>query len=71
MDLVVITYVGRLNREDTNCFQEALKPRGILVYENNNVGERYELLRAFLRFRILRFEDVDANTDWHPAKKQP
>ncbi|SRR6266851_1627988 len=70
-DLIVMTYVRRLNREDANRFQQALKPSGILVYENNNVGERNELLRAFLRFRILRFEDVDANTDWHPAKKQP
>jgi hypothetical protein len=28
------------------------------------------MLRAFLGFRILRFEDVDAYTDWHPDKKQ-
>ena len=70
-DLIVMTYVRRLTGEDANRFQQALKPRGILVYENNNVGERNELLRAFCRFRILRFEDVDAHTDWHPAKKQP
>jgi 2-polyprenyl-3-methyl-5-hydroxy-6-metoxy-1,4-benzoquinol methylase len=69
-DLIVITYVRRLNSEDANRFEQALKPRGILVYENNNVGERNELLRAFLRFRILRFEDVDAYADWHPQKKQ-
>src|SRR5439155_3045796 len=69
-DLIVMTYVRRLTGEDANRFQQALKPRGILVYENNNVGERNELLRAFCRFRILRFEDVDAHTDWHPAKKQ-
>jgi len=70
-DLIVMTYVRRLTGEDANRFQQALKPRGILVYENNNVGERNEFLRAFLRFRMLRFEDVDAHTDWHPAKKQP
>src|SRR6266852_9656027 len=70
-DLIVITYVRRLTSQDAKRFEQALKPKGILVYENNNVGARNELLRAFLRFRILRFEDVDANTDWHPAKKQP
>jgi hypothetical protein len=69
-DLIVITYVRRLNCEDANRFQQALKPGGILVYENNNVGGRNELLRAFLGYRILRFEDVDAHTDWHPEKKQ-
>jgi 2-polyprenyl-3-methyl-5-hydroxy-6-metoxy-1,4-benzoquinol methylase len=69
-DLIIITYVRRLNSEDAKRFQRALKPRGILVYENNNVGERNELLLAFLRYRILRFEDVDAHTDWHPEKKQ-
>ena len=70
-DLIVMTYVRRLTSQDANRFEHALKPGGILVYENNNVGERNELLRAFFRFRILRFEDVDAHTDWHPAKKQP
>jgi 2-polyprenyl-3-methyl-5-hydroxy-6-metoxy-1,4-benzoquinol methylase len=69
-DLIVMTYVRRLNGDDANRFQQALKPRGILVYENNNVGERNDLLLAFLRYRILRFEDVDAHTDWHPEKKQ-
>jgi 2-polyprenyl-3-methyl-5-hydroxy-6-metoxy-1,4-benzoquinol methylase len=69
-DLIVLTYVRRLNSDDPTRFQRALKPAGILVYENNNVGELNEPLRAFLRFRILRFEDVDANTDWHPGKKQ-
>ena len=69
-DLIVITYVRRLNSEDAKRFQQALKPSGLLVYENNNVGARNELLRAFLGYRILRFEDVDAHTDWHPGKKQ-
>ena len=69
-DLIVITYVRRLFSEDAKRFQQALKPGGILVYENNNVGDRNDLLRAFLGYRILRFEDVDAHTDWHPAKKQ-
>lgn len=55
-DLIVITYVRRLNSGDATRFQQALKPAGILVYENNNIGELNELLRAFLGFRILRFE---------------
>ena len=69
-DLIVITYVRRLNSGDATRFQQALKPTGILVYENNNVGELNELLRGFLGFRILRFEDVDAHADWHPEKRQ-
>ena len=69
-DLIVIAYVRRLKSEDARHFNQALKPGGILVYENNNVGDRNELLRAFLGYRILRFEDVDAHTDWHPEKKQ-
>jgi len=69
-DLIVITYVRRLNSGDAAHFQEALKPSGVLVYENNNVGEMNELLRAFLGFRILRFEDVETHADWHPEKKQ-
>jgi 2-polyprenyl-3-methyl-5-hydroxy-6-metoxy-1,4-benzoquinol methylase len=69
-DLIVVTYVRRLNVEDANRLQRALKRSGILVYENNNVGELNELLRAFLGFRILRFEDVEAHADWHPDKKQ-
>jgi 2-polyprenyl-3-methyl-5-hydroxy-6-metoxy-1,4-benzoquinol methylase len=81
-DLIVITYVRRLNSEDADRFQMALKPGGILVYENNNVGDRNQLLRAFLGYRILRFEDVDAGeiktqcklrTNAHatPARKFP
>jgi hypothetical protein len=69
-DLIVITYVRRLNSGDAAHLRDALKPAGILVYENNNVGELNELLRAFLEFRILRFEDVDTQSDWHPKKSQ-
>jgi hypothetical protein len=69
-DLIVMTYVRRLNAADAVRFQQALKPGGILVYENNNVGELNELLGTFLGYRILRFEDVEANSDWHPEKQQ-
>lgn len=69
-DLIVMTYVRLVNGEDAVRFQRALRPGGIFVYENNNAGPPNELLRAFLGFRILRFEDADAHTDWHPDKKQ-
>ena len=69
-DLIVMTYVRRLRAGDGARFSLALKRRGLLVYENNNVGEQNELLRDFLAFRILRFEDVDTNSDWHPERRQ-
>ena len=69
-DLIVMTYVRRLRTGDAERFSRSLRPQGIFVYENNNVGERNELLREFLSFRILRFEDVDTHSDWHPEKKQ-
>ena len=69
-DLIVMTYVRRLNTADSLRLQQALKPCGILVYENNNIGDLNETLRAFLGYRILRFEDVDAHSDWHPEKQQ-
>ena len=65
-----MTYVRRLHREDADHFWSALKPNGTFVYENNNVGEGNDLLREFLSFRIIRFEDIEANTDWHPERKQ-
>ena len=69
-DLIVMTYVRRLGVGDGDRFWRALKPRGIFVYENNNVGEQNDLLRGFLQFRILRFEDVDTTSDWHPRPGQ-
>ena len=69
-DLMVMTYVRRLRAGDAARFSLALKPQGIFVYENNNVGEQNELLRDFLAFRILRFEDVDTNSDCHPERRQ-
>jgi SAM-dependent methyltransferase len=69
-DLIAMTYVRRLRTGDAARFSLALKPQGIFVYENNNVGRQNELLRDFLAFRILRFEDVDTNSDWHPERRQ-
>lgn len=69
-DLILMTYVRRLITGDAERFSRSLKLQGIFVYENNNVGDRNELLRQFVSFRILRFEDVDTYSDWHPEKKQ-
>ncbi len=65
-DLIVMTYVRRIRPEDAARFARALRPNGIFVYENNNVGNQNELLKYFLAWRILRFEDLDTNSDWHP-----
>ena len=67
-DLIVMTYVRRLRAGDAERFAHALRPQGIFVYENNNVGKQNELLKYFLAWRILRFEDVDTSSDWHPAR---
>jgi predicted O-methyltransferase YrrM len=67
-DLIVVTYVRLLNETDAEKFWQALKPGGILVYENA-AFEGNKLLRAFLKYHIVRFEDVEAIPDWNPAQK--
>jgi len=67
-DLIVMTYVRRLRAGDADRFARALRPQGIFVYENNNVGKQNELLQGFLTWRILRFEDLDTSSDWHPER---
>jgi len=69
-DLIVMTYVRRLRAGDADRLARALRPQGIFVYENNNVGKPNELLRYFLAWRILRFEDLDTSSDWHPDRTQ-
>lgn len=69
-DLILMTYVRQVKPDDANRFRAALKMSGIFVYENNNPGPRNELLKSFLSYRILRYEDVEANSDWHPDQKQ-
>jgi 2-polyprenyl-3-methyl-5-hydroxy-6-metoxy-1,4-benzoquinol methylase len=58
-NLIVVTYVRLLNEADAERFWKALKPGGILVYENV-AFEGNKLLRAFLKYHIVRFEDVEA-----------
>ncbi|MGD0226408.1 MAG: class I SAM-dependent methyltransferase [Terriglobia bacterium] len=69
-DLIVMTYVRRLRAGDAANFARALRPHGIIVYENNNVGAQNEVLRDFLAWRILQFEDLDTSSDWHPERTQ-
>jgi len=67
-DLIVVTYVRRVRPADADRFARALRPNGIFVYENNNVGNQNELLKYFLAWRILRFEGLDTTSDWHPER---
>jgi 2-polyprenyl-3-methyl-5-hydroxy-6-metoxy-1,4-benzoquinol methylase len=67
-DLIVVTYVRDLNSDDAKRFWQALKCGGIVVYENGS-DERNDVLRAFLDFRIVRFEDVEATPDWNTENK--
>jgi len=69
-DLIVVTYVRDLTARDAAIFQRALKPGGIVVYENGS-SPGNEVLKAFLGFRILRFEDVEAIADWNREEKHP
>ena len=67
-DLIVMTYIRSLTARDAERIERALAPGGIFVYENGSDGHN-ELLKLFLPFRILLFEDVDAFPDWNPAEK--
>jgi len=67
-NLIVVTYVRDLNSDDAKRFWQALKPGGIVVYENG-ADERNDVLRAFLDFQIVRFEDIEATSDWNPENK--
>ncbi len=64
-DLIVITYVRDLRQDDAVRFSKALRPGGIVVYENGaDTGNA--VLRAFLGFQIVRFEDVETSPEWNP-----
>jgi predicted O-methyltransferase YrrM len=67
-DLIVITYVRDLTARDAAIFERALKPGGIVVYENSSSPDN-QILKAFLGFRIVRFEDVEATSDWNREQK--
>jgi predicted O-methyltransferase YrrM len=67
-DLIVVTYVRALTRADADRFWDALRPGGIVVYENAGV-EGNEVLDAFMEYRIVLWEDVTAAPDWGKGVK--
>lgn len=67
-DLIVMTYVRSVSSADAQRFWDALKPGGILVYENAAESDNI-VLKAFVRFRVLRWEDVMDLGDWNRNNK--
>jgi 2-polyprenyl-3-methyl-5-hydroxy-6-metoxy-1,4-benzoquinol methylase len=67
-DLIVMTYVHTPSPADADRFWDALKPGGIVVYENGADPDN-RVLKAFERFRILHSEDVMELGDWNPGQK--
>lgn len=67
-DLLVITYVRDLTIEDAQHFWKALRPGGIVVYENG-ADESNSVLRAFLGYQIIRFEDTQTTPEWNPDNR--
>jgi 2-polyprenyl-3-methyl-5-hydroxy-6-metoxy-1,4-benzoquinol methylase len=67
-DLIVITYVRDLTQSDADRFWKALKPGGLVVYENG-ADENNAVLRAFLKYQIIRFEDVETTSEWNPQNR--
>jgi len=65
-DLIVMTFVRTPTRTDAEKFWQALKPGGLVIYENGSDGD-HTVLDAFHRFRIRFFEDVMDKGDWDPA----
>jgi len=67
-NLIVMTYVRDLTRADAEQFLKGLRPGGIVVYENG-ADQKNEVLRAFLDYQVLRFEDVETKADWNPERE--
>jgi 2-polyprenyl-3-methyl-5-hydroxy-6-metoxy-1,4-benzoquinol methylase len=64
-DLVVMTYVRDLTKDDAERFWKALRPGGLVVYENG-ADENNSVLGAFIRYQIVRFEDTETHPEWNP-----
>jgi len=64
-DLIVMTFVRTPTKADGDKFWRALKPGGLVVFEDGAQDNR-TVLDAFIRFRIRFFEDVDDKGDWNP-----
>ncbi|HLK64498.1 MAG TPA: class I SAM-dependent methyltransferase [Bryobacteraceae bacterium] len=67
-DLIVVTYVRDLTRYDADQYWKALRPGGLVVYENG-ADEKNSVLEAFLRYQIVRFEDVLTSGEWNPDRQ--
>lgn len=67
-DLILVSYVRTLTRADAERFWDALKPGGIVVYENG-AADGNEVLLAFSNFRILHWEDTLDSPDWNRDRK--
>ena len=67
-DLILMTYIRDLDQKDAERFWKALKPGGMVVYENG-ADEGNTVLKAFLRYQIVRFEDTQTTPDWNPQRK--
>ena len=67
-NLIVITYVRDLTQEDATRFWKALRSDGIVVYENG-ADQGNSVLRAFLGYQIIRFEDVLTVPEWNPENR--
>lgn len=64
-DPILVTYVRDLTQSDAGRFWDALRPDGIVVYENG-ADESNSVLRAFLKYQIIRFEDIRTRSEWNP-----
>ena len=62
-----MTYVRDLTKADAEQFWKALKPGGIVAYENG-ADENNSVLSAFLRYGIIRFEDIQTTPEWNPDR---
>ena len=67
-DIIVITYVRDLTKDDAENFWKALRPGGIVVYENG-ADESNSVLRVFLGYQIIRFEDIQTIPEWNPDNR--
>jgi SAM-dependent methyltransferase len=67
-DLIVVIYVRDLTKDDGERFWKSLKPGGIVVYENG-ADESNSVLKAFLGYQIIRFEDIQTTPEWNPQNR--
>jgi hypothetical protein len=54
-----------LTAQDAQRFWKALRPGGLVVYENG-ADESNSVLRAVLGYQIIRFEDIQTTPEWNP-----